>query len=339
MKRSIATVLLVAALFAAACSKQSGGSQTAGSDASQSLSTLSAEVASYEVLAGEPQRLLIGLFTPNGLVSYGSVQVTVSGPDAQEGAPAAFTSQPLTASFVQVPEDGQPVLTGDELDAASAREPEVTLPIDAHGVYQVNDLTLTEPGIYDATVDVMLADGSTGTASTAFEVTANAKYPAVGQEAPKTKNLTVDDHADAKLTAVDSRATADGVPDPTLHESTIAGAIGEGRPVVVVVSTPVYCQSRFCGPVTDEVQSLSERYGDVADFVHLEVWRDFQGKVVNEGAAQWVLRGKGPNQELTEPWIFLVDADGTIVDRWQNVLDGRQLAAALEALPTGSAAS
>ena len=339
MKRPTAAVLLIFALLAAACSNESGGSQTEGTDVSQDLTTLSAEIASYEMLAGEPQRLLVGLFTPNGLVSYGNVQLTVSGPDAQAGAPAAFTSEPLTASFVQVPEDGQPVLTDDELEAASTREPEVTLPIDAHGVYQVNDLTVTEPGIYDATVNVTLADGSTGTASTAFEVTAEAKYPAVGQAAPKTENLTLDDHADAKLTAVDSRATAAGVPDTVLHEATIADAIDNGRPVVVVVSTPVYCQSRFCGPVTDEVQALAERYGDAADFVHLEVWRDFQGKVVNEGAAEWVLRGKGPNQELTEPWIFLVGPDGTIVDRWQNVLDGRQLAAALEALPTGSAAS
>jgi hypothetical protein len=34
----------------------------------------------------------------------------------------------------------------------------------------------------------------------------------------------------------------------------VADAIAAGRPVMVVGSTPVFCVSRFCGPITDAVQ-------------------------------------------------------------------------------------
>jgi len=44
---------------------------------------------------------------------------------------------------------------------------------------------------------------------------------------------------------------------------------------MVVVSTPTYCQSRFCGPITDSVSALAQRYGDRMAFVHLEVWKNF----------------------------------------------------------------
>ena len=33
-----------------------------------------------------------------------------------------------------------------------------------------------------------------------------------------------------------------------------------------------------------------------------------------------------------EPWVFLVGSDGTIIDRWQNVLDRPQLEAELQKL-------
>ena len=42
---------------------------------------------------------------------------------------------------------------------------------------------------------------------------------------------------------------------------------------------------------------------------------------------------------FTEPWIFMVDAGGTIVGRWDNVPDLRQIETQLEALPVDTGAS
>ena len=40
-----------------------------------------------------------------------------------------------------------------------------------------------------------------------------------------------------------------------------------------------------------------------------------------------------PNGDLTEPWLFLIGADGTIVDRWSSMWSEQEVAAELEQLP------
>jgi hypothetical protein len=60
---------------------------------------------------------------------------------------------------------------------------------------------------------------------------------------------------------IDSRArTQAEIPDPELHQTTIAQAIADRRPLVVVFSTPVYCVSQFCGPIADLIAELAPRY-------------------------------------------------------------------------------
>src|SRR3546814_15694577 len=85
---------------------------------------------------------------------------------------------------------------------------------------------------------------------------------------------------------------------------------------MVVVSTPVFCVSRFCGPITDSVQELAATYGDRANFVHIEVWRDFEQNKLNRGAAEWHYPDEEANP--SEPWVFLIDGEGTIAKRWDN---------------------
>jgi len=159
-------------------------------------------------------------------------------------------------------------------------------------------------------------DGEPRTARAAFSVLEEAFVPAPGEDAPRTDNLVVGD-AEAPPAAIDSRAGQGGqVPDPELHATTIAASIAKKRPVLAVFATPVYCVSRFCGPITDMVQSLAAEHGDRVEFVHVEIWRDFDNQVVNRAAAEWVL---GPDGGVTEPWIFLIDSDGKVTARWDNV--------------------
>lgn len=332
MLRWILASLIVVGLALTACSKGATSGQGSDGDGGNPLQ-LTAQVASYEVLSGTPNRVLVGLFTPKGIVSYGTVEMDFSfigTKDAPEDPSRAFTT---TGTFILVPEetDGAPIPTDEELAAAQEREPKITLPTEARGVYQASDVGFDTPGYWQVDVKVDLADGTAGSATAAFEVTDEPIYPAPGQRAPRAETLTIADIGkDLAAVSVDSRASnAKDIPDPDLHGVAIDDAIAAGTPVVVVVATPVYCQSRFCGPITDEVAGLQERYGDRAQFVHLEIWKDFQDKVVNKGAAAWAYRDK----QLTEPWIFLVGSDGKIVDRWQNVLDPRELGAELEQLP------
>ena len=97
----------------------------------------------------------------------------------------------------------------------------------------------------------------------------------------------------------------------------------------MVFATPVYCTSRFCGPVTDMVQELARAYADRASFVHVEIWQDFEKQVLTKAAAEWLLR----NNDLNEPWVFVIGADGRITARFDNVVTRDEVEPLLRALP------
>jgi hypothetical protein len=283
---------------------------------------LVAQVVSYDLSVGTPARLLIGLGTGRNLyISGGTVDVSLSflGEEEATGRPQRVGEE--TASFLPLPGSEGPFPgTPTAAPASSAR-----------GVYVVEDLTFDRPGFYEATVTAEL-EGGARTGTSAFQVYPEPRYPAVGDRAPRTENLTMDSvrAEEAPPEAVDSRAVTGGrIPDPDLHDATIADAIRAGRPALVVLATPVYCVSRFCGPVTDVVEDLEKEYGDRAEFVHVEIWRDFQGQVINRAAAEWLLR----EGELLEPWVYLIGADGRIEARWDNVATRQEIEPYLRRLP------
>ena len=77
--------------------------------------------------------------------------------------------------------------------------------------------------------------------------------------------------------AIDSMADGGGeIPDPELHEWTIADAIDQGRPALVLFGTPAYCASRFCGPEVTELQRIAAEYPDRAVYIHIEIWKRLQ---------------------------------------------------------------
>ena len=119
------------------------------------------------------------------------------------------------------------------------------------------------------------------------------------------------------------------VPDPELHQTTIAEALKAGKPILALFATPVYCTSRFCGPVTDALQELADTHADEATFIHIEIWKDYQNSVVNRAAADWLYR----DSDLREPWLFLIGTDGRIADRWSPLFDPKEVMRELAALP------
>lgn len=100
--------------------------------------------------------------------------------------------------------------------------------------------------------------------------------------------------------------------DCGMHEVSLADALAEGRPVVVLFATPAYCQTAVCGPAVanlDDVRADRD-WGDVA-FIHVEIFSD-AGQTLAQAVLEWDLP--------TEPWVFTIARDGTIVDRLDGVL-------------------
>jgi hypothetical protein len=315
---------LALGLVASACGSGTG---TGTGSASPSVATptagggsqVNAIVASVDLYASAPQRVGVGLLTnDNHLVSYGTVDFafafigTTEQPQEPEPGPTA------TASFVPTPG-----MSGE------GEVPTLTLPSEARGIYEAQGVTFDRAGYWTVTVTADVEGAGPQMSKATLAVNEQPALPAPGQPALATENLTMASK-DAPRAAIDSRFTTEGtIPDPELHDWTVARALEEGRPVVLVFGTPVYCVSQFCGPVTDMIQQLSHEYADRAVFIHIEIWRDYQNQVINEAAADWLYR----NADLTEPWLFLIDAHGTIVDRWSSLWTEDEVRAWLDRLP------
>jgi hypothetical protein len=312
MKRTFIRALIFGLMFTGCSSdpKPKTSSEQGVSAGDGGPNELFAETATFEVVAGKPQRLMVGLSTKDQRVLAGG-SVTFSLTPADSGKPI----KPLVidAPFLGLP--GMPVVSG---------EARIGRPSAGIGVYAAS-VNVPTAGFW--TIDVASADRKL--AQTAFEVLAKPQVPAVGDPAPLTKNLTLASPG-VQQQWLDSTASAESPADPLLHSTVIADAIAAKRPLVIVISTPAYCVSRFCGPVTELVRTRAEKaIGTDLAFVHLEVWREFEKTVVNKGAADWILTN---GAEGREPWVFVVGRDGRIAARFDNVIDEPSLDAAIAAV-------
>ncbi|MGI9021772.1 MAG: hypothetical protein ACR2HV_00795 [Acidimicrobiales bacterium] len=304
--------VLVAGLVAA-CS--SGGEKVAPANDPDALVV---EVASFDIAAGPPSRFIAGVLSVDQrLVGFGTVAMQFSflGQGRAQGEPTPGPA--TTGTFLVVP--------GSDVPTPAPTDPVVVQGV-SRGVY-ATQVGFDRPGFWQVEVTARI-DGKSRRGTGAFAVADRHRIAAPGDAALPVENLTMAS-TDVPKAAIDSRAGTDGeVPDPGLHGTTVAAAIGAQRPAVVVFATPVYCTSRFCGPVTDLVGELARDHGAKADFIHVEIWRDFQASTINKSAADWLLR----DDDLNEPWVFVIGADGRIVARFDNVVTRAELEPLIQAL-------
>jgi hypothetical protein len=321
--RPTAALVVSLVLMATACT---GGSDaptpTTAAPTTGAASNLAAEIVPDDFSVNRPERVQVGIFSSTQdtgvqVVSFGDISVDFAyrGPD---GSAAPQPGPSTTFSYLPAP------TTADD-----GQGPALMNPNDARGVYQGEDIRFDQVGVWTATIDADIDSLGSVTLESNFAVRDQPTLPAPGQKALKTENLTVDSKG-VKPVSIDSRAqNGEPIPDPELHEWTIADAIDQGRPVLVLFATPVYCISRFCGPTVEALEQLAADYPDKAVFIHVEIWRDYDKSVINQGAADWLYR----NGNLTEPWLFLIDDKGVIADRWGPLFDTDEVGQVLSQLP------
>lgn len=316
-RAALASVCL--ALLMAACGGGSGRASPTTSPGA-GVDDLAVSAANYDLAKGTPSRFTAGLETSDRrLVTFGTVTMRFAFAGTGQGEQPEAAGSPVEARYLAI--------AGTDVPDPPPTAPQVVTAASARGVYAASTV-FDRAGFWEVQVTAKI-DGRSRRGTGAFQVLDGHRFPAPGDAALATENLTLAAPPELRA-AVDSRAAGGGeVPDPELHRSTIASALAAERPVVVVISTPVYCISRFCGPVTDMVAELARDYGDRATFVHVEVWRDFQGKVINKAAAEWVMR----DGDLAEPWVYVVGADGRISARFDNVVTRGELEPLIKAFP------
>lgn len=253
-----------------------------GTAASPVIPQLQAEVVASELVAGAQQRLPIGVLDHGTPVNDATVHVKAYLLQGTTGVLKAESDAPFK---------------GEGLAGAGAYVAHLDLTAGNWGL----DIIAARPNGAHATMRLSTyADGRPLT------VVSNPVVPAVGQAAPASRNPTA---KDADPTTIDS-----GRPPDDMHQVSIADAIAQHRPTLVVFASPAFCTSRICGPEVKVVQSLEPTYRDKLTFIHVEIYRDFVPDASKRQLAQTVLDWR----LQTEPWIFLIDTNGIIQARFEG---------------------
>jgi hypothetical protein len=274
-RRRTALGVLVVALLLTACGDQGTTGSDAGvvvapADSAGGAHALRAMLVASQFLVGV-QRFPLGVLDHGTTVTDAAVHVRVF---ASIGGSAELRS------------DADAPFHGEGLDGG--------------GIY-VAQLHLDVPGQWLAEITMILPDATRTTNALPFRVRTGGDAPAAGQPAPRSHNPTASDVADVSV--IDS-----GVPPDDMHAISIADAIAQHRPTLIVFATPAFCASAICAPEIHAVQRLEPAYRDRLTFVHVEIYMNLQPdpaqRELSPTVREWHLQ--------TEPWVFLVDPAGEV---------------------------
>ena len=142
--------------------------------------------------------------------------------------------------------------------------------------------------------------------------------PAIGARAPQSNTPTLSSTGGELATLTTSRR-----PDPALYRWSVAQSLAARVPFILTFATPKFCSSRTCGPVVDVVSHVRRQFPNTrVRFIHVEVYEhNDPAQGYNRWMRQWHLE--------SEPWVFLVGADGRIKDKFEGSVSVGELQTAV----------
>ena len=200
-------------------------------------------------------------------------------------------------------------------------------PYGIRGAY-IAELTFDRPGPWRLDIAVAAADFAART-HLELDIVEQSPTPALGSRPPLSRTKTLADGV-----AIE-QLTTDYTPDPDLYRLSVADAVQSPRPAVIVFASPAFCVSATCGPQVDAVSALKAAYQGQADFVHVELYDDpqaIQGDLsqarFSPAVAEWGFSAL-PHW-LNESWVFVLDGQGIVRQRFEGFATRTELAAALQ---------
>lgn len=265
---------------------------------------------------------LVALFNPNRVIAAGMPQRLPFG---------------LVDNGIRLTGDGEPVgfrvLHGDDVidegetigRVVAHEHPEGTEDHQHSGLlrYYAVRTTLPETGIFD--VELRINNTVTSAPVQAFD-RSEISVLLPGDPFPSMDTPTFDDHR-----GVDPLCTEFGEPCP-FHETTVAEILARRSPMAVLVATPAFCVTAYCGPVLTTLREAHPGASHI-EMVHLEPYanpREVGGDLSSDRLR--LAPSLGALGLDFEPALFLVNSAGVLVDRIDNVFDLSELEPALAAL-------
>jgi hypothetical protein len=306
----LALVPLVIALLVSACSG-SGNSKVFPNTIVVDPDAIGVVPVNTEYVLG-PNRFAFGLLSPQTGALIVDAEVHVRFYDLNDGEQLKFEADAVSrvpSRDAGLPEQQTHALPdGTEQTYFNAGEETV--------IYTAN-VTFDQAGQWGIQLTVRKADEKLDqTIVSQFTVLEHSSTPAVGEDAPRSKNPTVDDVTDIR--ELDSSPD----PSPDMHMTTIKQAIEQGRPALVLFADPGYCVNRLCGVELAIMRKLYPQWKDRVEFIHVQFYvHPGESEDVSAVANEWGLD--------TEPWFFLIGPDGKIVSAFEGPTTMQELIDAL----------
>ncbi len=185
-------------------------------------------------------------------------------------------------------------------------------PDSAQSVY-VSDVPVPRKGSYLAAAVVRLDGRNVVTSPFEFKAGASGTPPGPGEQAPKVHTPTLSDVA-GDAARISTREPA----AKSLLKDDFYDAYGK-RPVALLFATPALCQSRVCAPVVDALaQAQAEDSSGNTVYIANEIYEENR---VDRGLRSQPAAFRLP----TEPWLFVIDANGKVVERIEGAFSVAEL--------------
>lgn len=115
----------------------------------------------------------------------------------------------------------------------------------------------------------------------------------------------------------------------SMHAHSLDTSLKAHRPVVLLIGTPAFCESRFCGPVVEQMMKVAAGpLGKKADFIHVELYKDDKNApasgILAPAPKAWHIE--------SEPVIYYIKPDGSIADWAIGPSDSDEIAATTKTL-------
>ena len=189
----------------------------------------------------------------------------------------------------------------------------------AFGLYRA-DVVFDTAGTWEA---VATAEDGSSSEPVLFTVLEDGFAPRVGESAPRVATAT---GTVGNLGLI----STDPDPDPAFYRLSLDEALDNGRPTVIVFATPRFCETSACGPLLDQVKAISRSHADI-DFVHVEVFLGFDSPDFDPDDPSYLVPAvlAGAYNLISEPWVFVTNADGIITARFEGVASDAEFEASL----------
>ncbi|MCE2465621.1 MAG: hypothetical protein J4G01_06030 [Dehalococcoidia bacterium] len=301
----IALVVLAALMGALSCS--SGGEGNGGSEAPPGMLEEPILVRGPET----PEGLQLIFATPDLGLGNNRIGFVVTSPRGVVQLPEVEVT-----SFFYPSEEGP----GEEKQRVSAVfRP---WPFGTRGLH-TTELSFDAKGTWGIEVDVPGPEGLGGAPTLRFPVEEVPTAVDVGSSAVRSDSKT---HADVDDI---SELTTGTLRDEDLYQLTIAEAIDNDLPTVVVMASPAFCTNAVCGPQVDVLHELKEAFKYQANFIHVDLYdnpHEIQGDLDLAVLSPTVLEWRLPSTE----WSFVINKSGIVTGRFEGFATLDELAMALE---------